>query len=134
MILSCFDHWPKVLNNQTLSSNSVNIFNITVHTFCNLFWKIWPLFGQVLIACLKCSRASFLTSSYSKKMRWGQDCRTDTFWEILICLFFKSLLPDLMNFHELWRSSLFACFDIEFVQSGVITITKNKFFWMIAVA
>ena len=32
------------------------------------------------------------------------------------------------------RSSLFACFDIAFVQLGIITITKNKFFGMIAVA
>ena len=34
--------------------------------------KICPLFGQILITCLKCSRASFLPSSYSEKMRWGR--------------------------------------------------------------
>ena len=29
---------------------------------------------------------------------------------------------------------LFACLDIVFVQLGIITITKNKFFGMVAVA
>ena len=76
----------------------------------------------------------FLTSSYNKKMYWGQGCRTDTFWKKLICLFFKSLLLDLSNFRELWRYNFFACFDIVFVQLGIIIITKNKFFGMIAVA
>ena len=31
--------------------------------------KICPLLGQILIRCLKCSRASFLSSSYSEKKR-----------------------------------------------------------------
>ena len=50
------------------------IFSIAVHVFRNLFLKICPLFGQILIACLKCLRASFSPSSYSKKMRWGRGC------------------------------------------------------------
>ena len=32
--------------------------------------KICSLFGQIWIMYLKCSRASFSLSSYSKKMRW----------------------------------------------------------------
>ena len=47
-------------------------FSNAVHIFRNLFWKICPLFGKILITCLKCSRASFSPSSYSEKMRWGR--------------------------------------------------------------
>ena len=46
-------------------------FHYAVHVFSNLFLKICPLFGQILITCLKCSRASFSLSSYSEKMHWG---------------------------------------------------------------
>ena len=67
MFLFCFYPWPYTLNIQTCSCKS-----IAVHIFCNLFWKICPLFGQILITCLKCSRASFLPSSYNEKMHWGQ--------------------------------------------------------------
>ena len=98
VFLSCFYPWPYVLNNQTFSSNSVNIFSSGVHLFCNLFLKKKQknsLFGQILTTCLKCSRASFLTSSYSKKMCLGHGCRSNTFWKkLIICLFFKSLPPD----------------------------------------
>ena len=48
------------------------IFSIAGHVFRNLFLKMCPLFGQILITCLKCSRASFSPSSYSEKMRWGR--------------------------------------------------------------
>ena len=36
------------------------VFHMAVYVFCNLFWKICPLFGQVLITCLKCSRLLFV--------------------------------------------------------------------------
>ena len=65
----------------TLHSKTTNrkfdcsyIFSIAVHVFRNLFLKICPLFGQILIACLKCSRASFSPSSHSEKMHWGRGC------------------------------------------------------------
>ena len=45
---------------------------IPVHVFRNLFWKICHLFRQILIACLKCPRASFSPFSYSENMRWGR--------------------------------------------------------------
>ena len=37
--------------------------------------KICPLFGQILITCLKCSRASFSPSCYSEKVRWDEVAR-----------------------------------------------------------
>ena len=40
-----------------------------------LYSKIYPLFGQILITCVKCSRPSFSPSSYNKKMRWGRGWR-----------------------------------------------------------
>ena len=54
----------------------VDVFSIAAQVFSNLFLKICPLFGQILIACLKCSRASFSLSSYSEKMRWGRGWRS----------------------------------------------------------
>ena len=44
----------------------INIFNIVVHEFCNLFYKIWPLFGQILIMCLKFFW-SFFASFFQQK-------------------------------------------------------------------
>ena len=42
-----------------------------------------PLFEQILITCLKCSRASFSPSSYSEKMRWERGWAfRSTFFEI----------------------------------------------------
>ena len=64
--------WPYILYAWLFSSNVANIFNIAHHVFCNLFWKICPLFGQILITSLKCSRVSFSPCSYSEKMRWEQ--------------------------------------------------------------
>ena len=61
-----FYPWPYKLNVQTSSRHSFNIFSIAFHVFRNLFWKIYPPFGQILIPCLKCSRASFL------KPKWGR--------------------------------------------------------------
>ena len=38
--------------------------------------KVCHIFEQILITCLKCSKASFSPSSHSKKMRWrrGSSC------------------------------------------------------------
>ena len=55
---------------------------MVVHVFRNLFWKICPLFGQILITCLKCSRLSFSPSSYSEKKRWSRGCEL-----LLPCIF-----------------------------------------------
>ena len=72
IILYCFYPRTYILNVKTSTCKSVNIFSIAVHVFCNMFWKICPLFRQILITCLKCSRASFSPFSYSKKMRWDE--------------------------------------------------------------
>ena len=56
----------------TLTRDPVDVFSIAAHVFINLFIKIWPLFGQILITCLKCSRDSFSISSFSEKMHWGR--------------------------------------------------------------
>ena len=61
-----------LLNVLTKCRGSVNNCSTIVRVFRNLFWKIWPLFGQILITCLKCSRASFSPSFYSEKMHWGR--------------------------------------------------------------
>ena len=69
MFLYCFSPWPYKLNVSTGSRKIIYIFSVAVHVFRNLFWKISPLFGQILITCLKCSRASFLPSLITK--RWA---------------------------------------------------------------
>ena len=45
----------------------VNVFSIAVHIFRNLFRKICPLFGQILVRCLKCSKTSFSPSLIAKR-------------------------------------------------------------------
>ena len=74
MFLLCFYPWPECLNVLTSCCDSADIFINAVHVFRNLFWRICRLFEQILITCLKCSRASFSSSSYSEKMRWGRGC------------------------------------------------------------
>ena len=71
--LFCFYPWSCILNVSLFSSNFANISIIAVYVFRNLFWKICPLFGQILITCLKCS--SFSPSFYvscSEKMLWDK--------------------------------------------------------------
>ena len=65
---------PYTLNIKIYRLEGADFFSTTVHVFCNLFLKIYALFGQILITCLKCSRASFLPSSYSVKMHWRWGC------------------------------------------------------------
>ena len=50
----------------------LNYFSIAAHVFPNLFIKICPLFGQILITCLNCFTTSFSLSRYTEKMRWGR--------------------------------------------------------------
>ena len=63
---------PTVLNVLSYCGDSADIFSNTVHVSHNLLWKICPLFGQILITCLKFFRGSFSSSFYSKKMGWGR--------------------------------------------------------------
>ena len=65
-----FYSWFYILSEQIFSGTSVSMSSVTTHVLHNSFWKIRPLFGQILITCLKCSRASFLPSFYCRKMRW----------------------------------------------------------------
>ena len=70
MFWFCFHSWLYILNERIFSGTSVSMSSMTTHVLHNLFWKIRPLFGQILITCLKCSRASFLLSFYCRKMHW----------------------------------------------------------------
>ena len=79
--LFCFYPWPYILNVTLFTKNFVNIFSIAVQEFRNLFWKICPLFGQILITCLKCSRASSSLFSYSEKLRWDQGWPDIAIWK-----------------------------------------------------
>ena len=69
---------PYILRVQTDSLESVNIFSIVAHVFRNLFWKICPLFGKILITCLKSCKAT-----YSKKMHWGEGGKKGTPVQVL---------------------------------------------------
>ena len=56
-----------------LSKNKpVDNLSISGHVLRNLFWKICSLFRQIPITFLKSSGASFLPSSFSKKMLWDE--------------------------------------------------------------
>ena len=71
-------------------ANTVNIFSMAAHVFCNLFLKTCLLFRQILITCFKCSRVSFSPYSYSEKVGWNIICHVT--WGDHV---FKGL-PDLM--------------------------------------
>ena len=72
---------------------SINIFSTAVHVFPNLFWKLCPLFGHILLTCLKCSRASFFPPSYSEKMRWDEVSFPVNFVKFLRTSFFNKTSP-----------------------------------------
>ena len=56
------------------SSNSLNILSDPVNFFRNLFRKICLLFGRILIAYLRRSRAPFSSSFLYQKNAMGQSC------------------------------------------------------------
>ena len=68
MFLFCFYPWSWILKVRLSSNSLINAFIFVVHIFHNLYWRIFLLFRQILITCLKCSRASF-SPSYSEKRR-----------------------------------------------------------------
>ena len=66
-VLYCFYPWPYILNVQIWSHKTIDIFSVAIDVFLNLFWKICPLFMQILITCLKCFRASFFAFLLQRK-------------------------------------------------------------------
>ena len=64
-----------------MNRKGADVFSIAVHVFCNIFLKICPLFGKILMICFKSSWTSFLPFSYWEKMRWEQR------WEKIIFYF-----------------------------------------------
>ena len=69
----CFYPWPYLYTKRVnLLPETASAFSIAVQVFRNSFLKICPLFGQILITCMKCSRASFSPSFCSEKMRWDE--------------------------------------------------------------
>ena len=72
MFLFCFYPLSYTLNVLISSRKTADVFSIATHVLCDLFLKICPLFGKILITCLKCSRVSFSLFSYSKKYELGR--------------------------------------------------------------
>ena len=88
--------WTYIPNISLFSSKLVNIFVL----------KNCPLFAQILITCLKCSRVSFLASPYNEKMSWG----------------------------EVWAYSFnFLCFVYDFLLLFILTMRKKKLFFYIII-
>ena len=77
MFWFCFYPWPYILNIKTCSRETGDIFSIAAHVFRKLFLKICPLFGQVLIMCLK----------WVSLMRWGWDWKIAPFTKARLNLF-----------------------------------------------
>ena len=75
ILLSAFHSYVFIFLSLALLTNHsrepADFSNIAAHIFFNLFIKICPLFGQILITCLKFSSASFSISSCSEKVHWG---------------------------------------------------------------
>ena len=62
--------FPYILSVKIFSREGPDVFGITAHVFRSLFLKTCPLFGQILITCVKCS--CFSPSFYRGKMRSGR--------------------------------------------------------------
>ena len=82
VFLFCVYPWPYILNIWTSSSDCADVFSIAIHMFSNLFSKICSLFGQILIAYLKCSKTFFLPSFYNEKISWGRGCGSSTYCDL----------------------------------------------------
>ena len=72
-----------------------------VHVFHNLFWGICRLFGQLFITCLKCSKASFLSSSYSERMCWGRGWSRTTNFSTFLQLSCSNFSLKFWNFPDI---------------------------------
>ena len=60
MLLFCFYPWPYLLNILIFSRESVDVFGIAAYdVFSKLFWKICPLFGQILVTLFKVFQGLF---------------------------------------------------------------------------
>ena len=68
----CFYPWPYILNILISSRKTADVFSMAVHLFNYLFWKMCPQFLQILITCLKCSRASFCLPLIAKGCTGGE--------------------------------------------------------------
>ena len=89
-ILLFFCPWSYNAKRPDIYHHFVNIFSIAVHAFRNLFWKICPLFGQILVPRLNCSRTSFSSSFYNEKMPWCRRCCCKKTW--IDCYLINDLL------------------------------------------
>ena len=72
-----------------------------VHVFHNLFWGICRLFGQLFITCLKCSKASFLSSCYSERMCWGRGWSRTTNFSTFLQLSCSNFSLKFWNFPDI---------------------------------
>ena len=67
---------------------TVDVFSSSALVCANLYLKICPLLGQILITCLNCFSTSFLLSSYDKKIRWGRGWISAPTWNIDLTPFY----------------------------------------------
>ena len=70
-IFLLFYHWPTYLTLGHVALK-VLVFLVSLSTCSVIYSENMRSIGQTLIMCLKCSRASFLPSSYSEKMCLGR--------------------------------------------------------------
>ena len=105
LILFLFLAPPYILNIKIYRLEGADFFSIAVHVFRNLFLKMYALFGQILITCLKCSRTSFSPSSYSGNMHWRWGC---PYTNLYLCESetYRMLILKSFVFCKFWTSPL----------------------------
>ena len=118
----CFYSWLYILNVSSITDNGLNIFGMAVYIFLNLFWKIRPLFWQILITYL-ISRASFSLCSYTEKMCWGHGCR---FWSLLYVVWMLSFIRYSSLRKVLKQSRTFSWVWSSLAGFSVITLKKFR--------
>ena len=93
--------------------------------FCNYYCSQWNQKHGVfhhLLQKISLEKPLFELDTFSKPL-----ALQDRYFLQRPDLFVFYVTTIFLNFHELWRSNLFACFDIAFLQLGITTKTRNKF-------
>ena len=115
------------------------MFSVSPYSYSVIYSeKICPLFWQILITGLKCSRVSFSPSSYNEKMRWRRGCIWTCFWFYLFLVYNFILCKEpflrhtlVFGFHP-WLFFYMIRMSVEFstwrivVSSPVIEIFRNS--------
>ena len=137
MFLHCFSPWPYLPNVWTCIRKNADNFSIAINVFCNLFWKICPLFGQILITVWSVAGPPFCLPLIAKKWAgnevsvWNHLWGTEGLLQVPSQLSDNSLLKTLFERSIVWFYliiiPLYDCYVVTFcIWSLYFVYQKDK--------